>query len=358
MRDRLAAARRVVVKIGTSSLLDERGMLDLPVISRHLRDLVGLHRAGCRVSLVSSGAIGAGQVRLGYDRRPATIPELQATAAVGQAVLMNVYNILLAQEGYVVAQLLLTHEDFRDRRRYLNMRNTLAALHDKAVLPVVNENDTVSVDEIRFGDNDALAALIAGLVDAEVTILLSDVDGFHLDGRRVEEVREITAEMEAAAGPGSGSGGMISKLRAAGTIARSGGFAVIAHGKRDSIPALLRGENLGTLFCPRGDLDSRGRWLHGIAEAGRIVVDAGGEKAVRTEGRSLLPVGIVSCEGDFEAGDVVLLVGPGGPLAKGLANYGSADVRRIQGRRSGEIAAILGSKEFDEVIHRDNLVLL
>ena len=166
MRRELPAARRVVVKIGTSSLLDARGLLDLPVVERHLRDLVSLHRAGVRPVLVTSGAIGVGRVRLGYAKRPTTIPELQACAAVGQTLLMAAYDRLLAQEGYAVAQLLLTHEDFRDRRRYLNIHNLLAALEGKAVLPVVNENDTVSVDEIRFGDNDTLTALVAGLVDA------------------------------------------------------------------------------------------------------------------------------------------------------------------------------------------------
>lgn len=357
-RPDLRSVCRIIVKIGTSSLLDDRGLLDLPVISALLRDLVALHRAGARPVLVSSGAIGVGRARLGYDRRPTTIPELQATAAVGQSLLMNVYNTLLAQEGYVVAQLLLTHEDFRDRRRYLNMRNTLAALHGRAVLPVVNENDTVSVDEIRFGDNDVLAALMAGLVDAELAVLLSDVDGFYFNGGRLDVVREVTPEMEAAAGPGSGSGGMTSKLRAASMIARAGGHAVIAHGKRDSISSILRGDPVGTLFVARGDLDSRERWVHSVSHAGSLAVDEGGEKALRHGGRSLLPVGIVGCEGEFEAGDVVLVVGPGGPVAKGLVNYCAADVRRIRGRKTTEIAEVLGTKEFDEVIHRDNLVLL
>ncbi len=358
MRARLRDARTVVVKIGTSSLLDERGLLDLPVLSRHLRDLVALGRAGVRVILVSSGAIGAGRVRLGYTERPTTIPELQATAAVGQSLLMNSYNTLLEPEGYVAAQLLLTHEDFQDRRRYLNLRNTLAALHGRPVLPVINENDTVAVDEIRFGDNDALAALVAGLVGADLTVLFTDVDGLVMDGRCLDEVAEITPAIEAAARPGAGSGGMISKLRAAATITRAGGFAVIAHGKRHAVPDILRGEPLGTLFAPRGELGTRGRWLQALKEEGRLTVDAGSVRALRESGRSLLPVGIVSCAGEFEAGDAVLVVGPDGPLAKGVVNYRADDLRRILGRRSGEIAAILGTKEFDEAIHRDNLVLL
>jgi len=358
MRARLSETRVLVVKFGTSSLLDERGLLDLPVMSRHLHDLVALDRAGLRVIVVSSGAIGAGRVRLGYPERPATIPELQATAAVGQSLLMNSYNTLLEPEGYVAAQLLLTHEDFNDRRRYLNLRNTLAALHGKPVLPVINENDTVAVDEIRFGDNDALAALVAGLVGADLTVLFTDVDGFELDGRKLDEVDRITPEIEAAAKPGPGSGGMVSKLKAVTVITRAGGFALVAHGKRHHVPDLLRGEPIGTLFAPRGELGTRGRWLQALKEEGRLTVDAGSVRALRENGRSLLPVGIVSCAGEFEAGDAVLVVGPDGPLAKGVVNYRADDLRRILGRRSGEIAAILGAKEFDEAIHRDNLVLL
>lgn len=347
MRGSLQNAKRIVVKIGTSSLLDDRGLLDLATIARLLRELVALDRVGKKPVLISSGAIGAGRVRLGYEKRPTSIPELQATAAVGQAILMNVYNTLLAQEGYSVAQLLLTHEDFRDRRRYLNMRNTLAALHGRPVLPVINENDTVSVDEIRFGDNDVLAALMAGLVDAEAAILLSDVDGFYLNGARLDVVAEITKEMEAAAGPGSGSGGMTSKLRAAQMISRAGGHAIIAHGKRDSVLDILAGKPVGTFFAASGDLDSRGRWIQTIAPTGQLVVDAGCEKALRQNGKSLLPVGIVACEGAFDVGDVVTIVGPAGPIAKGLVNCAADEVRTI-----------LGKKELDEVVHRDNLVLL
>jgi glutamate 5-kinase len=248
MRTLLSRSRRVVVKIGTSSLLDPRGLLDLPVISRLLRELVELDRAGVRPILVSSGAIGAGRARLGYATRPTRLPELQATAAVGQSLLMNTYNALLAQEGYVVAQMLLTHEDFRDARRRSNMKATLAALEGRAVIPVVNENDPVSTEEITFGDNDVLAALMAELVGADTLVLLSDVDGFYLDGRKLDEVADVTPALEAAAGPGAGSGGMASKLRAAKAMAEAGGVAVIAHGKRDSVKAILGGAAVGTVF--------------------------------------------------------------------------------------------------------------
>ena len=358
MRDALKNARSVVVKIGTSSLLNEAGELDLPVIKLHLLELVSLHQKGVRVVLVTSGSIGAGRGKLGYDKRPDTIPELQASAAVGQSLLMNSYNSLLAPEGYFVAQLLLTHEDFRDRKRYLNVRNTLAALHGKPVLPVINENDTVATEEIHFGDNDGLAAQVAGLVDADVTILFSDVDGFHFEGEKLDQVQEITAEMEKAAGPGDGTGGMVTKLRAAGTITRAGGHVVIAKGKDDSVGKILEGNRVGTLFEARSDLDSRARWVHGLVEAGKVHVDAGGEAAIRTAGKSLLPVGITSCEGAFQAGDVVVVVGPGGSIAKGLVNYGAGDLEKIQGKKSAQIEAALGSRPFDEAIHRDNMVLL
>lgn len=358
MRSSLKNARSVVVKIGTWSLLDERGKLDLPVIARHLRELVVLDRRGVRAVLVSSGAVGAGSVWLHQKKRPATIPELQGAAAVGQSILMNAYNNLLAQEGYAVAQLLLTHEDFKNRERYLNVRNTLAALHDKPVLPVFNENDTVATDEIRFGDNDTLAALVAGLMDADVTVLFSNVDGFLLDGDVLDEVETITPEMETAAGPGTGTGGMVTKLRAAQRITRAGGYAVIANGKRHGVASILSGGKIGTLFAPSGSLDSRSRWVHTLVESGTLAIDAGGEKAIRERGTSLLPVGVTSCEGSFEAGDVVIVVGPDGPLAKGLVNYRAEDVRRILGKKTSEIEAALGKKEFDELIHRDNLVLL
>jgi glutamate 5-kinase len=195
-------------------------------------------------------------------------------------------------------------------------------------------------------------------VGAELTVLFTDVDGFQLDGRRVDEVAEITPAIERAAGPGTGSGGMTSKLRAAAAVTRAGGSAVIAHGKRHSVAEILSGAPVGTWFPPRGTLDPRSRWLQALKEEGRLAVDAGSVTALRDNGRSLLPVGIVSCDGEFEAGAAVLVSGPAGPVAKGLVNFRAHDLRRIQGRRSAEIAGILGVREFDEVIHRDNLVLL
>lgn len=363
-RELLQKARRAVVKAGTRTLLDERQRPDLNTIRRLLEELVALRAAGRNVVFVSSGAIGTGLGPLGLAERPDTIPELQAAAAVGQALLMQVYNGFLAPLGYSVAQLLLTHEDFQDRRRYLNVRNVLGALEGRKVLPVINENDSVSVDEIKFGDNDILAGLVANAMDAEATVLLSDVDGFLVDGKLQEEVGEVTPEVEAAAGgPGSALalGGMVSKIRAAKVVTAAGGCMVLAHGKKHALKAIFEGDRVGTLFCPNGTrLDHRKRWIaHTLKEAGAITVDAGGAEALRKRGKSLLSVGITRCEGDFEVGDPILVRdAEGRPLAKGLVNYSAQDVRKIMGRKTDEIERILGFRSNDEIIHRDNLVLL
>ncbi len=359
----LRKARRVVVKAGTRTLLDAAQRPDLNTIRRLLEEIAWLKSSGRSVIFVSSGAIGTGLQPLGFARRPDTMPELQAAAAVGQSLLMQIYNGFLASLGLTVAQLLLTHEDFQDRRRYLNVRNALAALDAHRVIPVINENDTVSVDEIKFGDNDILAGLVANAVDAEVTVLLSDVDGFYVDGARQEEVLEVTPAVEAAAGGPSalGSGGMISKVRAARIVTAAGGCLVLAHGKQHSLRDLFEGRALGTVFLPRGTrLDHRKRWIaHTLKEAGSLTVDAGGAEALRRKGRSLLSVGVTGCEGDFEVGDPVLIRDAvGEPIAKGLVNYSAQDLRRIMGKRTEEIEGILGYRCGEEIVHRDNLVVL
>ncbi len=279
-REDIRKARRVVVKAGTSTLLDDDQRLDLNTIRRLLEEMARLKEEGRSVIFVSSGAIGTGMGPLGLGGRPRSMPELQAAASVGQSLLMQTYNGFLAPLGYVVGQLLLTHGDFQDRRRYLNMRNMLAALEGRRVLPVINENDTVAVDEIRFGDNDTLAGLVADAMDAEVTVLLSDVDGFYMDGRPLEEVREITPQIEAAAGgtsSGLGRGGMVTKVGAAKIVTAAGGHLLLAHGKMHSLRDLLDGKPLGTLFCPRGTrLERRKRWIaHTLKEAGVLTVDGG-----------------------------------------------------------------------------------
>lgn len=362
-REFLRKARRVVVKAGTSTLLDEDQRLDLNAIRRLLEEMVRLKEQGRSIIFVSSGAIGTGLGPLGLRRRPDAMPELQVAAAVGQSLLMQAYNGFLLPLGYVVGQLLLTHEDFQDRRRYLNMRNMLVVMERLRVLPVINENDSVSVDEIRFGDNDTLAGLVANAVDADVTVLLSDVEGFYLDGRSLEEVREVTPEIEAAAGgtTGLGSGGMVTKLNAARIVTSAGGSLLLAHGKRHSLLSLLDGGPGGTLFWPRSSrMDHRRRWIaHTLKEAGVVMVDAGGAEALQRRGGSLLAVGVTACEGEFEAGDAVLIRGPSGSvIAKGLVNYSAGDLRRIMGRRTEEIEEVLGYRPADEIVHRDNMVLL
>jgi glutamate 5-kinase len=360
----------LVVKAGTSVLLEGTAALDRANVERLLNELVDALERGHRVIFVSSGAIGAGLAPLGFRRRPANIPDLQACAAVGQSLLMQAYNEVLVRRGYVAAQLLLTYGDFQDRRRYLNLRNTLAGLQDRKVLPVINENDTVSLDEIKFGDNDTLCALVSNVVDASLTILLSDVDGLYTanprrdpTARRLTVVEEVTPEIEALADvsdSGVGAGGMATKIRAARIVTSVGGTVILADGKQASVAAMLRGEVQGTLFKPTGDrLDHRKRWIaHTLKEAGVVVVDAGAARALTEQGRSLLPAGVVGCEGEFVEGDPVVVTHADRRIAKGLINYSADQVRLIMGKRSSEIAGLLGGRIFDEVIHRNNMVRL
>src|SRR5690606_11513229 len=315
--------------------------------------------------------IGAGMSRLGMARKPRSIPEKQAVAAVGQGILMQTYESLFADCGYVVGQLLLTRDDLTHRKRHLNCRNTIESLWRMGAIPIVNENDTVAVEEIKFGDNDTLAALVAGLIAADLLIILSDVDGvydknprLHPSATLLQVVEAVTPElMEAAGGPGSlyGSGGMVTKLQAAKMAMAGGTAAVIANGARPGvIRSILEGETAGTLFVPRPEkMAGRMRWIAFYLPAqGQIRVDGGARKALVEGGKSLLAAGIVGVSGQFEEGDVVQVLDEDGrELARGLVNYGAEELARIQGRSTQEIHKILGYKYFDEVIHRDNLVL-
>jgi glutamate 5-kinase len=360
----------IVVKAGSSNLLAGTARLDRPNIARLLNEMVDAHEQGHRVIFVSSGAIAAGLAPLGFKRRPVTIPDLQACAAVGQSLLMQAYNEILAKRGYVVAQLLLTHDDFQDRRRYLNLRNMLDALADRKVLPVINENDSISVAEIRFGDNDTLGAFVSNVVDATLTVILSDVDGLytanpHRDptAQKIPVVEEVTPEIEALAQSTDsdvGVGGMMTKIRAAKIVTSVGGMLVVVDGKRARLSDILRGDVDGTVFRPSGDrMDHRKRWIaHAIKEMGSLEVDAGAAVALIEKGRSLLPAGIVACDGSFNEGDPVVVTHDDQRIAKGLINYSAEQVRQIMGKKSSEIAGLLGGKIFDEVIHRNNLVRL
>jgi len=354
-----------VVKVGTMVLTDEGGDLD----EAYIRDLAGqlsaLRKEGHDVVLVTSGAIRAGRKILGLER-VRTLPESQAAAAVGQAALMNLYERAFAEHGIVVAQVLLTREDASDRKRYLNAKNTFATLFEHGVIPIVNENDTVATEEICFGDNDLLAALVAALVEADLLIMLSTVEGLLVGGRVVRRVERITPEIEeAAGGPASDEarGGMRSKVEAAKLATRCGIAVVVAHGREEGVVLrAARGEEVGTLFAPRGRrLDARRRWIAvGRKPRGRIVVHPEAVRRIVSEGKSLLPVGVLEVEGNFEAGDLVALVDERGrEFARGLTNYASRELRLIAGRKTAEIPQILGREpNYDEVVHRDNMVVL
>ncbi|MEW6172838.1 MAG: glutamate 5-kinase [Bacillota bacterium] len=362
--------KRIVVKVGTSSLTHKTGKLNLSQIAKLVRELADAHNEGREVLLVTSGAVGAGMGRLGFKTRPRTIPEKQACAAVGQGLLLQRYEKLFSEHKITVGQVLLTRDDFSDRRRFLNARNALLTLLKFRVFPVINENDTVAVDEIRFGDNDTLSALVGDLVEAEMLLILSDVDGLYTDdprkdpgARLIPEVTEITPELEKLAGGcGStvGTGGMVTKFQAAQIVGRSGAVMVVAAAAADDIVRrVLAGENVGTVFWPVERLEGRKRWiLFGATTQGRIYVDAGAVRALVEGGKSLLPSGVVRVEGDFDAGHTVSVIDPEGrEIARGLVNYSASEVDRIRGAKTSRIAQLIGAHPYDEVIHRNNLVL-
>jgi glutamate 5-kinase len=369
---RLAGARRVVIKVGSSLVTDQGRGLDAGAIARWAAQISTLHQLGKQVVLVSSGAIAEGMQRLGWTRRPQQIHELQPPAAVGQMGLAQAYESGFAAHGLHSAQVLLTHADLADRARYLNARSTLMTLLDLQVVPVINENDTVVTDEIKFGDNDTLAALVTNLVEADVLVILTDQAGlFSADPRTdpgavlIEHAQAGDPALEAiAAGPGSsiGSGGMLTKVLAAKRAARSGAHTIVASGRQDDVLVqLANGVSIGTELTARYPvLTARKQWLADHLQLkGRLTVDAGAARALRDEGKSLLPVGVLQVHGEFARGDVVSCIGPDGrEVARGLVNYSSAEARQIARKPSSEIAATLGFIEEPELIHRDNLVVL
>jgi glutamate 5-kinase len=367
----LLTARTVVIKVGTNVLTRADGTLE-PARVQALADQIHRVRAGGRkVALVSSGAIGAGVGRLGLGHRPTDLRELQACAAVGQAFLMRAYEDCLRQHRIPTAQLLLTAGDFDSRSRYLNARNTIVTLFEWGCLPIINENDTVSVAEIRFGDNDHLAALVTNLLQAPLLVLLTNVDGLYTadpgedsSARLVETVPLIDGEVMDKAGATRsilGSGGMRSKLRAARLATAAGESVIMANGATEGIlDIIFAAEPVGTLFLPhRGTMPAWKRWLGFAARPkGRLVVDAGARKAVETNNRSLLAIGIVQTVGTFGKGDVVALCDLDGvEFARGLTNYPSAVVDRLRGLRSDQIRQTLGECPYEEVVHKDNLVV-
>ena len=367
----LQDARRIVVKVGSSLVTNEGRGLDEQAISEWCRQLSALVREGRELIMVSSGAIAEGMKRLGWQQRPHALNELQAAAAVGQMGLAQMYETQLRHNGLGSAQVLLTHADLADRERYLNARSTLLTLLSHGVLPVINENDTVVNDEIKFGDNDTLGALVANLVEADALIILTDQKGLYSADPRVDPsatfvhtARAGDAQLEAmAGGAGSsiGKGGMITKILAAKRAAGSGASTVIAWGReRDVLLRLAKGEAIGTLLvAPTQKQQARKQWMADQLQLrGSVTVDKGAVDKVRKEGKSLLPIGMTAVEGEFSRGEVIAILDPQGvEIARGLANYASAEARLICRKPSGEIDASLGYIAEPEMVHRDNLVL-
>ncbi len=360
----LARTRRIVVKVGTNAITDERGRLDTRVVRALARQIAEQIHAGVSVTLVASGAIGAGLGELDLASRPKSLPKLQAVAAVGQGQLMRAFHDALKRHDIRVAQVLLTRGDFENRARYLNIRHTLRALHEMHVLPILNENDAVAVDEIRFGDNDIIAAHVTNLLAADALILLTTVDGVLAEGKVLDVIEQVdtrTLALAETARSALGSGGMGSKLTAAGMVVLAGEAAVIANARTPNVlKKLLGGKNVGTIFVPaRRKLSSRRRWIGQASRAaGQIVVDAGAAAALTQRGKSLLPSGIRSVVGQFEKGDTVAVLNEHGrEIARGLSNYSAQQLRKIKGLKTAQIAKTLGQKSYDEAIHRNNLTL-
>jgi glutamate 5-kinase len=359
-----------VIKIGSSLLTRNGKGLAMDLIADWVKQIVALHRAGIEVVLVSSGAVAEGMSRLGMTRRPRSLEKLQAAAAVGQMGLIQAYESQFKAYGLHTAQVLLTHDDLKNRERYLNARGTLKSLLELNVIPVVNENDTVVTDEIRFGDNDTLAALVANLIQASTLLLLTDQQGLfdanprtHPDATLISARQADDPALDTMAGAGGdlGQGGMVTKIRAARTAARSGANTIIASGmSADVIGQLAKGECNGTiLFSDRAPLVSRKQWLAALPCKGSLYLDQGAVNVLKTRGRSLLPVGVVRVSGSFTRGEMVACLGPdGNEIGRGLVTYGHEEAARIAGKGSQEIVQILGYPGDEELIHRDNLVLV
>jgi len=372
MKTVLTKCKRIVVKVGSSLVTNQGAGLDLDALANWARQIAALNASGDEVVLVSSGAIAEGMQRLGWKKRPASIHDLQAAAAVGQMGLVQAYESCFRKHGLHAAQVLLTHADMADRERYLNARTTLTTLLSLRVIPIINENDTVVTDEIKFGDNDTLGALVANLIEADVLIILTDQDGLYTADPRKDSKATLISEalagdsklerMAGAAGSHIGRGGMITKILAAKRAARSGAHTVIASGhERDVLLRLTQGESIGTLLtAPTLTLAARKQWLADhLQVAGKLVLDTGAIKALRSDGKSLLPIGVRKVVGKFERGALVACVGEdGSEVARGLTNYNAEEAQIIAQHASKEIEALLGYGGDAEIIHRDNLVIL
>ncbi len=372
MKTALTKSKRIVVKVGSSLVTNQGAGLDLSALGNWARQIATLSVSGHQVVLVSSGAIAEGMQRLGWKKRPASIHDLQAAAAVGQMGLVQAYESCFRKHELHAAQVLLTHADLADRERYLNARTTLTTLLGLRVIPIINENDTVVTDEIKFGDNDTLGALVANLIEADVLVILTDQSGMYTaDPRKNAEAELISTalagdaqleKMAGSAGSDIGRGGMLTKILAAKRAARSGAHTVIASGNEpDVLLRLIKGESIGTLLtAPTPTLAARKQWLADhLQVSGSLVLDAGAVTALRSEGKSLLPIGVKKVVGEFERGAAVTCVNEQGQdIARGLTNYNAEEARRIAGHSSQKIESLLGYGGDSEIIHRDNLVVL
>lgn len=369
-QQRLITARRIVVKLG-SNVITARNGLNLDVIEAISNQISTLMDKGIEVILVSSGAMAAGMRKMGMDRRPDEIPKRQAISAIGQSGVMHAYEKSFAVHDKKIAQILLTGDDLNNRKRYLNARNTLHTLMEWKIVPIINENDTIMVEEIKLGDNDNLAAMITLLMDADFLFILTDIDGLYdkdprqfSDACLVPKVGKIKKEIEESASnmPGSlGTGGMFSKILAAQKVTSAGIPMIVARGNTDNVLLrLFAGEELGTYFVPKeGKMASRKCWIaHTLAPKGSIIIDEGAVRAVQQNGKSLLPIGIVAVEGNFKEGAAVdFKTADDTVIGVGLVNYSSTDINLIKGLKTSQIKACLGGKHYDEIIHRNNLVL-
>ena len=366
----LLNVKKVLIKIGTGVLTGQNG-LDLDTIEQLVDEIAELTRRGYQVVVVTSGAIASGMHRMGFVGKLKSIPQKQASAAIGQGRLMGIYSNAFGKHGLVVAQILLTMSDLTDRKRFLNVRNTISALMELGVIPIINENDSVAVDEIKFGDNDNLAATVANIVEAHLLINLTNTKGLYdrnpaggEKARLIPLVKEITDEIEAVATAEAdpvGMGGMKSKVMAAKKVTAFGIPFIIARGKTKGVlHDIFDGKKTGTLFSPSDDhMKSRKHWIaFTLKPSGKLTIDDGAKTAIIDQGKSLLPSGIIDVEGDFQEGDPVTCEDMNGiPLAKGLVNYSSLDLYKIKGLKTSQIEQVLGSKPYDEIIHRDNMVV-
>jgi len=372
MKEIFLSGNKIVVKIGTNLLADKAKGINRDRIDAIAKSVSSVQSLGKHVAIVSSGAIGAGIVSLGMKERPKAIPEKQAAAAVGQPILMEAYESAFRKHHSTIAQILLTKDDFVSRPRYINTKNTFSALFENGVVPIVNENDTVAVEEIKLGDNDNLSALVANLIEADLLIILSDVDGLFSDdpsknpkAELIPLVDKVTPHIEKLAkkhGSELGTGGMITKIKAAKQCGAAGIAVIIANGTRPNIlDEIFSGNFAGTLFLPgKNRLNVRKKWIGFVSDSkGVIVVDPGAKNALLARQKSLLPSGVIEVRGEFKTEDTISVIDTEGKeIARGVAGYSASDLNKIKGKKTGEIQKILNRKSGDEVIHRDNLVLI